>query len=66
MSDMDVKRFRLPERIDALQALRFIGAMCITVYHFSGIQGNCPFDFSHAVYLFYMISGFVIMHSTFN
>ena len=38
--------------------------MCITVYHFTGLQGNCRFDFSHAVYLFYMISGFVVMLST--
>lgn len=51
-------------RIESLQMLRFLGAMCITVYHFTGIQGGCPFDFSHAVYLFYMISGFVVMLST--
>ena len=63
---MDDKRFRLPERIDSLQALRFIGAMCITVYHFTGLQGDFPFDFSNAVYLFYMISGFVVMLSTRN
>ncbi|MBQ6421427.1 MAG: acyltransferase [Clostridia bacterium] len=61
---MEMKRFRLPARIDSLQALRFFGAMCITVYHFSGIQGSLPFDFSHAVYLFYMVSGFVVMLST--
>ena len=56
--------FALPDRIDAVQALRFLGAMCITVYHFTGLTGNCPFDFSHAVYLFYIISGFMIMLST--
>lgn len=61
---MEKKLVSSPERIDTLQALRFFGAMCITVYHFSGLQGNCPFDFSHAVYLFYMISGFVVMLST--
>ena len=61
---MEKKRFDLPDRIDSLQALRFLGAMCITVYHFSVLQGSCPFDFSHAVYLFYMISGFVVMLST--
>ena len=54
----------MPRRIDALQALRFLGAMCITVYHFTGLQGDLPFDFSHAVYLFYMISGFAAMLST--
>ena len=56
--------FALPARIDAVQALRFLGAMCITVYHFTGLSGDCPFDFSHAVYLFYLISGFMIMLST--
>ena len=61
---MQQKRFSLPKRIDSLQALRFFGAMCITVYHFTGLQGNCPFEFSHAVYLFYLISGFVVMLST--
>ncbi len=61
---MKKKCFRLPEKIESLQALRFFGAMCITVYHFAGLQGECPFDFSHAVYLFYMISGFVVMFST--
>ncbi len=55
---------RYSVRIESLQVLRFLGAMCITVYHFTGIQGTCPFDFSHAVYLFYMISGFVVMLST--
>ncbi len=57
-------RFELPKKIESLQALRFIGAMCITVYHFSGLSGDCRFDFSHAVYLFYMISGFVVLLST--
>ena len=61
---METKRFQLPQRIDALQTLRFLGAMCITVYHFAGLQGDCPFNFSNAVYLFYMISGFVVMLST--
>ena len=61
---MEQKRFSLPKRIDSLQALRFLGAMCVTVYHFTGLQGKCPFDFSHAVYLFYIISGFVVMLST--
>ena len=61
---METKRFLLPGRIDSLQALRFFGAMCITVYHFTGLQGDCPFNFSNAVYLFYMISGFVVMLST--
>lgn len=61
---MEKKSFLLPEKIDSLQALRFLGAMCITVYHFAGLQGNCPADFSTAVYLFYMISGFVVMLST--
>lgn len=61
---METNRFILPQRIDALQALRFTGAMCVTVYHFTGLQGDLPFDFSHAVYLFYMISGFVVMLST--
>ena len=56
--------FALPARIDAVQALRFLGAMCITVYHFTGLSGDCLFDFSHAVYLFYLISGFMIMLST--
>ena len=64
MNAMENKLFQLPDRIDSLQALRFFGALCITVYHFSGLQGSCPFDFSHAVYLFYMISGFVVMLST--
>ena len=61
---MEQKLFSLPKRIDSLQALRFLGAMCVTVYHFTGLQGTCPFDFSHAVYLFYIISGFVVMLST--
>ena len=61
---MEEKRFLLPHRIDSLQALRFLGAMCITVYHFTGLQGELPFDFSHAVYLFYMISAFAAMLST--
>ena len=60
----ETKRFKLPDRIDALQALRFLGAMCVTIYHFTGLQGDCPFNFSNAVYLFYMISGFVVMLST--
>ncbi|MBR5423473.1 MAG: acyltransferase [Clostridia bacterium] len=63
---MEQKVFSLPKRIDSLQALRFSGAMCVTVYHFTGLQGTCPFDFSHAVYLFYIISGFVVMLSTEN
>ena len=61
---MTEKTFTLPDRIEAVQALRFFGAMCITVYHFSGLTGACPFDFSHAVYLFYIISGFMVMYST--
>ena len=64
MNATQTRVFRLPDRIDSLQALRFLGAMCITVYHFTGLQGSCPFDFSHAVYLFYIISGFVVMLST--
>ena len=64
MSSTENKRFLLPDRIDSLQALRFLGAMCITLYHFAGLQGACPFDFSRAVYLFYIISGFVVMLST--
>ncbi|MCR5783512.1 MAG: acyltransferase [Clostridia bacterium] len=54
----------LPRKIESLQVLRFLGAMCITLYHFTGLQGDCPYDFSQAVYLFYMISGFVVMFST--
>ena len=64
MNATQTRVFQLPDRIDSLQALRFLGAMCITVYHFTGLQGSCPFDFSHAVYLFYIISGFVVMLST--
>ena len=64
MSRTETRTFQLPDRIDSLQALRFLGAMCITLYHFTGLQGACPFDFSRAVYLFYIISGFVVMLST--
>ena len=61
---METKRFTLPNKIDSLQALRFLGAMCVTAYHFSGLTKACPFDFSNAVYLFYIISAFTVMHST--
>ena len=64
MKDSTNRPFLLPKRIDALQTLRFFGAMCITFYHFSALQSACPFDFSNAVYLFYIISGFVVMLST--
>ena len=60
---MERRTLALPAKIESLQSLRFLGAMCITVYHFGGLSG-CPFDFSRAVYLFYMISGFVVMLST--
>lgn len=61
---MERKPFALPAKIESIQVLRFLGAMCITVYHFTGMWERCPFDFSHAVYLFYMISGFAAMLST--
>ena len=60
----EYKTEAVSRRIDSLQLLRFLGAMCITLYHFTGLQGGCSFDFSRAVYLFYMISGFVVMLST--
>ena len=63
---MERKPFALPAKIESIQVLRFFGAMCITVYHFSGLSERSPFDFSHAVYLFYMISGFATMLSTRN
>ncbi len=64
MNTMNTRNAFPSSRIESFQALRFFGAMCVTVYHFTGLQGNCPFDFSNAVYLFYMISGFVVMLST--
>ncbi|MBQ1553372.1 MAG: acyltransferase [Clostridia bacterium] len=56
--------FALPGKIEPLQTLRFLGALSVAIYHFGALTGDCPFDFSHAVYLFYMISGFVVMLST--
>lgn len=56
--------FSLPKRIDSIQALRFFGAMSITVYHFGRIWEGIYFDFSYAVVLFYIVSGFVAMLST--
>lgn len=61
---MERRPFALPAKIESIQALRFLGAMCITVYHFTGMWERCPFNFSNAVYLFYMISGFAAMLST--
>lgn len=56
------------KRIDSIQAIRFLAALFVSLFHFGYISpiitGNTIFDVKFFVNLFFCISGFFVMMST--
>lgn len=56
------------KRIDSIQAIRFLAALCVSLFHFGYISplitGNTIFDVKFFINLFFCISGFFVMMST--
>ena len=58
------------KRIDSIQAIRFIAALCVSLFHFGlispYISGQTIYDVKFFVNMFFCISGFFVMMSTQN
>lgn len=58
------------KRIDSIQAIRFIAALCVSLFHFGyispHISGQTIFDVKFFVNMFFCISGFFVIMSTEN
>ena len=58
------------KRIDSIQAIRFIAAICVSLFHFSyispHISGHTIFDVKFFINMFFCISGFFVIMSTEN
>ncbi len=56
------------KRIDSIQAIRFIAALCVSLFHFGlispYISGHTIYDVKFFINLFFCISGFFVMMST--
>ena len=56
------------KRIDSIQAIRFLSALFVSLFHFGYISpiitGNTIFDVKFFINLFFFISGFFVMMST--
>ncbi|MBQ7957077.1 MAG: acyltransferase [Clostridia bacterium] len=56
------------KRIDSIQAIRFIAALCVSLFHFGLISpyitGHTIYDVKFFVNLFFCISGFFVVMST--
>lgn len=58
------------KRIDSIQAIRFIAAVCVSLFHFGyispHISGQTIFDVKFFINIFFCISGFFVVMSTEN
>ncbi len=58
------------KRIDSIQAIRFIAALCVSLFHFGyispHISGQTIFDVKFFINMFFCISGFFVIMSTEN
>lgn len=58
------------KRIDSIQAIRFVAALCVSLFHFGyispHISGHTIYDVKFFVNMFFCISGFFVVMSTEN
>lgn len=58
------------KRIDSIQAIRFIAALCVSLFHFGlispYISGHTIYDVKFFINMFFCISGFFVIMSTQN